>query len=188
MEKASRLVVDVPAVETERMRLRGHRIEDFALSAAMWADPVVARYVGGKPLSEEESWSRFLRYAGHWAMLGFGYWVAEEKGTGKFVGEVGFADYKREIEPSLKGIPEAGWVLASNAQGKGYATEAVLAVVAWGEAHLGAVRTACIIHPENAASIRVAEKCGYRELQLTRYKGHPALMLVRDPHGLKPNV
>jgi len=187
-EKSSRLVVAVPRVETERLVLRGHRIADFAESAAMWADPVVARYVGGKPLSEEESWSRFLRYAGHWAMLGFGYWVAEEKGTGNFVGEVGFADYKREIEPSLKGIPEGGWVLATNAHGKGYATEAVRAVVAWGEAHLVAVRTACIIHPENAASIRVAEKCGYRELQLTSYKGHPALMLVRDPHGLKPNV
>jgi len=166
------------------MLLRGHRIGDSAESAAMWADPVVARYVGGKPLSEDESWTRFLRYAGHWAMLGFGYWVAEEKGTGKFVGEVGFADYKRDIEPSLKGTPEVGWVLASQAHGKGYATEAVKAVIAWGEDHFGAVRTACIIHPDNAASIRVAEKCGYRELQRTSYKGQPTIMFIREPRQM----
>ena len=184
MEKSSRVVVDVHILTTERMLLRGHRIGDSAESAAMWADPVVARYVGGKPLSEDESWTRFLRYAGHWAMLGFGYWVAEEKGTGKFVGEVGFADYKRDIEPSLKGTPEVGWVLASQAHGKGYATEAVKAVIAWGEDHFGAVRTACIIHPDNAASIRVAEKCGYRELQRTSYKGQPTIMFIREPRQM----
>jgi RimJ/RimL family protein N-acetyltransferase len=47
--------------------------------------------------------------------MGFGYWVAEEKETGKFVGEIGFADYKRNLEPSLKGVPEIGWVLAGHA-------------------------------------------------------------------------
>ncbi len=52
----------------------------------MWGDSVVARYVGGKPLSEEETWTKLLRYVGHWAVLGFGYWVVEEKATGKFVG------------------------------------------------------------------------------------------------------
>ena len=175
-------------LETERLLLRGHRVEDFDDSSAMWADPVVARYVGGKALSEEECWTKFLRYFGHWAVLRFGYWVVEEKGTGKFVGEVGFADYKRDIEPSLKGVPEAGWVLASQAHGKGYATEAMRAVIAWGEAHFGAVRTACIIHPENAGSIRVAEKCGYREWQLASYKGQPAVMFVREPLELSPKV
>jgi RimJ/RimL family protein N-acetyltransferase len=102
------------------------------------------------------------------------------KSTGKFAGELGFADYKREIEPSLKGVPEIGWVLASHAHGRGYATEAVRAIVAWGDAHFESPRTACIIAPENLASIRVAEKCGYRELQLTSYKGRPTLMFVRE--------
>ena len=149
----------------------------------MWADPKVYRYIGGKPHTEEESWTRLLRYAGHWALLGFGYWVVEEKATGNFAGEIGFADYKRDLKPSLKGVPEIGWVLASHAHGKGYATEAVRAVTAWGDAHFGPVRTACIIHPENIASIRVAEKCGYRELQCTTYKGHAAMMFVRQPNA-----
>jgi RimJ/RimL family protein N-acetyltransferase len=97
----------------------------------MWADPIVTRYIGGKPLNAEESWARLLRYAGHWALLGFGYWVVEEKETGSFAGEIGFADYKRNMEPSLDGTPEIGWVIASEFHGKGYATEAVRAAVIW---------------------------------------------------------
>jgi len=57
-------------------------------------------------------------------------------------------------------------------------------VIAWGEDHFGAVRTACIIHPDNAASIRVAEKCGYRELQRTSYKGQPTIMFIREPRQM----
>src|SRR2546426_7424830 len=57
---------EVPVIETERLRLRGHRPEDFPDCAAMWADPVVTRYIGGKPLSEEEAWTRTLRCLGHW--------------------------------------------------------------------------------------------------------------------------
>jgi RimJ/RimL family protein N-acetyltransferase len=172
--------VEVPILETPRLRLRGHRLEDFVHSAAMWADPVVTRFIGGQPLTEEEAWTKFLRYAGHWALLGFGYWVVEEKATGDFVGEVGFADYKRDLQPSLKGVPEIGWVLASHTHGKGYATEAVRAAVAWGDAHFQSPRTACIIAPENQTSIRVAVKCGYREAQPAVYKGRPMLMYVRD--------
>ncbi|MBZ5526026.1 MAG: GNAT family N-acetyltransferase [Acidobacteriia bacterium] len=172
--------VEIPILETERLKLRGHRLHDFTHCAAMWADPGVTRHIGGKPLTEEESWTKFLRYAGHWSLLGFGYWLVEEKETGNFLGEIGFADYKRDLQPSLKGIPEIGWVLASQSHGRGYATEAVRAAVAWGDAHLPSARTACIIDPENLPSIRVAVKCGYRELQLATYKGQPTMMFVRD--------
>ena len=104
-----------------------------------------------------------------------------EKATGNFVGEIGFADYKRDMQPSLKGVPEIGWVFTSQAHGKGYATEAARGAIAWGDAHFQAARTACIIDPDNLPSIRVALKCGYRELQLTTYKGEPTIMFVREP-------
>ncbi len=171
--------VTVPVLETERLNLRGHREEDFTASSAMWADPVVTRHIGGRPLSAEESWSRLLRYVGHWALFGFGYWVVEEKASGNFIGELGFADYKRGMEPPLKGTPEIGWILATEFHGKGYATEAVRAAVAWGDRHFGAGPTACLIDPENLASIRVAEKCGYRKSHVATYKGHSSLVLVR---------
>ncbi len=172
---------EVPVLETARLKLRGHRLNDFTQCAAMWADPQVTQYIGGKPLTEEEAWTKFLRYVGHWRLLGFGYWAVEEKATGSFVGELGFADYKRDLQPSLNGTPEIGWVLASPAHGKGYATEAVRAAVAWGDAHFQSARTACIIAPENLASIRVAEKCGYCRPQPANYKGKPTLLFVREP-------
>jgi len=135
--------VTVPILETERLILRGHGVDDFTPCSAMWADPRVPRHLRDKPFTAEETWSRLLRYVGHWAVLGFGYWVVAEKETGGFVGEVGFADYKREIEPPLEGTPEIGWVFACQAHGKGYATE-VRAATAWGDAHFGTARTACI--------------------------------------------
>jgi RimJ/RimL family protein N-acetyltransferase len=168
-----------PIIETERLVLRAHRQDDFNDCLALWTDPDVTRFIGGKPSTREEVWARILRYVGHWSLLGFGYWAIEDKATGGFIGEVGFADFQREIEPSLAETPEIGWVLLPSTHGKGYATEAAKAAIAWGEKHFGPVRTACIIAPENELSIRVAQKCGYREFQRTTYKGHPTIMFVR---------
>jgi RimJ/RimL family protein N-acetyltransferase len=169
----------VPVVETTRLRLRGHRISDFAASAAMWADPIVTRHIGGRPFTAEEVWSKVLRYAGLWALLGYGYWVVEERSTSKFIGEVGFANFKREIDPSIGDTPEAGWVLASSAHGRGFGTEAVTAALAWGDDHFKGARTVCVIDPGNLASIGVARKVGYKAAERRSYKGASVLVSVR---------
>lgn len=168
--------MDVPALESERLSFRSHRLDDFDESAAMWADPSVTRHIGGSPFSAEETWTKLLRYVGLWQLLGFGYWVIREKASGRFVGEVGFADFHRQIEPSFRGAPEMGWALAPWAQGKGLATEAVRAASDWGRVHLRSSRTVCMIHPDNLASIRVAEKCGFEEFARTTYKGQPTVL------------
>ncbi len=160
---------DWPRVETLRLVLRGHRLEDYAASYAMWADPDVTRYIGGKPSSAEEVWARMLRYAGLWHMLGYGYWVISEKSSGNFIGEIGFADFKRDILPALD-VPEIGWALIPTAHGKGFATEAVQAALGWGTVHLPAPTTRCIIDPANQASCRVAEKCGFQQIGTALYK------------------
>jgi RimJ/RimL family protein N-acetyltransferase len=167
-------------IETERLRLRPHGPGDFEASAALWANSSVTRHIGGRPSTREEAWRRFLSYAGHWTVLGFGFWLVEEKLTGKFVGEVGFGDFKREIEPPMGDMPEGGWVIMPWAHGRGYATEAAAAALAFGEARYGWTRTACIIEPENLASIRVAEKLGYRESATTTYKDSKLLVFHRD--------
>jgi len=166
-------------LETERLRLRAYRVEDFPIIAAMWSDPIVNRYTTVQPLPPEETWAKTLRNAGLWSLLGFGYWALEEKATGGFVGELGFADFKRDIQPSLEGIPEMGWVLMSRVHGKGYATEAARCALQWATEHCGAKRAVCIIHDGNAPSVRVAEKCGFREYQHTRYKDHDVTIYSR---------
>lgn len=170
----------VPVVETERLHLRGHRLDDFDRCAALWADPVVTRFIGGKASTREESWMRLLRNVGHWSLLGFGYWVVEEKASGRFVGEIGFSELKREIEPGFEGVPEAGWVLAPGAHGRGFATEAVKAILAWGDKKFAGGPTVGIINPENTASIGVAAKCGYREIVRSTYKGAPIIQFRRE--------
>jgi RimJ/RimL family protein N-acetyltransferase len=170
---------EAPVVETPRLILRGYVIGDFPHVAATWADPVVVRYVSDHALTEEESWARFLRNVALWPMLGYGYWAATEKSTGRYVGDVGFADFKRKIEPSLKGVPEIGWVLAGWSHGRGYATEAAQAAIGWLERTLGPQRTVCIISDENRASLRVAEKVGYVEFARGEYKGSRMVMLER---------
>ena len=107
-------------------------------------------------------------------------WVVEEKATGTYAGEIGFADFKRDMDPPLDAPAEGGWVIAPGAQGKGYATEAVAAALAWVDARFRWTRTACVIEPDNAASIRVAEKCGYREAGRAHYKESDLLVFYRE--------
>lgn len=164
----------VPVLETDRLRLRDHRLEDFEALVTMWADPAVTRYIGGKISTREETWTRLLRHVGQWTLLGFGYWAIEEKQTGRFIGQAGFGDFGRFTEP-----PEIGSAIITSAHGQGYASEAVGAIVQWGDANLDRPRTTCIIHPENAASIRIAEKFGYTETQRTEYKGDPTIVYAR---------
>ena len=171
--------MQTPILETERLLLRGYRAGDFASSAALWSDPAVNLYTTVNPLSAEEAWSKMVRNAGLWSVLGYGYWAVEEKSSGEFVGDVGFADFKRDIQPSIADVPELGYVLRSQFHGKGYATEAIRAALAWLEQHVSAKRTVAVIHEGNVASIRTAGKFGYREFARTQYKSHNVILFER---------
>ena len=170
-----------PVLKTDRLTLREHRLEDFPAIAAMWTDPAVTRHIGGKPRPKEVVWTNFLRAAGLWAHLGYGYWVVVERASGDLIGEAGFGDFKREIVPSIEGEPELGYVLASKAHGKGYGSEITRALVAWGDLHFSNdQRMSCIVDPENIASLRVAEKCGFRETARGTYQGDEIIILHRE--------
>jgi RimJ/RimL family protein N-acetyltransferase len=172
-----------PVLETERLLLRGHDAGDFADCVAMWSEPVVVRYTIGDPSPASRTWLRILGYRGHWGLLGFGYWAVQEKSSGRYIGELGFADFKRDIRPSIEGIPELGWALAPWAHGKGYATEALKAAVAWGDLQFTSPRTACIIHRDNQRSFRVADRLGYKEILRAPTDAEPSAILVRAVGG-----
>ena len=168
-----------PLIETERLRLRPHHPDDLADCVAMWSDPGVVRYTIGEPSPPQKTWIRILAYRGHWALLSYGYWAVEEKASRRYIGELGFADFKRDIVPSIDGMPELGWALAPQFHGKGYATEALRAAVAWGDDHFAQRRTVCIIHRDNHRSFRVAEKLGYKPIFSAVGSAQPNTILAR---------
>jgi RimJ/RimL family protein N-acetyltransferase len=169
----------IPTLETERLILRPHRLADFDIYVEMWADPDVVRFIGGQPFDRENSWSRFLRTAGGWHYLGFGFFAIEEKATGLFVGEAGFHDLHRSLVPDIEGTLEAGWALMPTGQGWGYATEAMAAAIGWAEAAFPDQRMTCIINPDNLPSVRVAGRLGFVELSRTTYHEHPIIVFER---------
>ena len=170
---APRAGPDVPRVTTDRLVLRGHAKEDFQPSLAMWSDQSVVRFIGGAPASREETWARLLRYGGLWRLLGYGYWALEDRRTGRFVGEAGFADFKRPVKAELDELPEAGWAIAPCWAGRGYATEAMRAALEWLDRARPGVGSFCMISPANSASIKVAEKLGYLYDHAATYRDAP---------------
>ncbi len=165
----------VPVLETPRLRLRPHRATDFEALATIWADPEVTRHIGGRPFTREESWARMLRYAGLWRLCGFGYWAVEDRASAQYLGDLGFADFRRAMDPPAPALPEAGWVLAPHAQGRGVATEAAGAALAW----LGRP-CFCIIAPAHAGSLRVAAKLGFRQQGVACYREDQVVVLLRE--------
>lgn len=170
--------MNIPVLETERLRMRAHTLDDFPALAAMWSQEAVTHYIGGKPSRPDESWARLLRYRGLWPLLGYGYWAVEEKASGRFVGDIGFADFHRMMEPSIRGMPEVGWVLSPEFHGKGYGSEAVKAAFAWLDAEKPQ-RSVCIIDPANLPSLRLATRNGMREYARTTFMGDEVLLLQR---------
>ena len=161
--------MDIPVIETERLILRGHAPADFPAFAAMRADPAVMKFIGmGEPISEEEAWMKFQSMAGHWQLKGFGIWAIEEKASATLIGSLGYTDKKRPSSHPASGAREMGWSLAASAHGKGFASEALRAALGWGGEHFGAARVVCVISDGNDASVRLAERHGFKQFATAR--------------------
>lgn len=165
-------------LETERLILRMWREEDdFDAYARMCADPEVMRYLGGKTLTRPESWRHMAFIIGHWYLRGYGHWAVEEKASGQFIGRIGF------LNPD--GWPgfEIGWTLGREHWGKGYATEGARRALDYAFKELDKDHVISLIHPENQASIRVAERLGERPEGKAEIMGIEVLVygIDRDP-------
>ena len=148
-------------LNTDRLILRKHTVQDTDAIFQLATDPVVNQFIRGLPTSREEAWQRLLRYAGHWSLLGFGMFAVVERATGQLIGDVGLADFQRGLGDDFDGTPEAAWVFSGNAHGRGLALEAMAAALAWFDGQALSARSVCIIDPANAASIRLAGKLGF---------------------------
>ena len=160
--------------------MRGVRRADIDAYAATMADPAVYRQLTGKPFSREDSWRRLMMAVGQWPLLGYGYWAAELKANGRMVGQVGFADFERDMQPNISGEPEMGWIFDRSVHGQGIAREACEAALAWFESEFGPTEIPAIISIGNEPSMKLAERLDFVREPDGIYKNEP-IAIYRRP-------
>jgi len=161
-------------LETERLLLRQWRLDDFDTYEKMCADEEIMRYIGGKAFSRIEAWRHMAYLVGHWELLGYGHFAVEEKASGRFIGRIGF------LNPGGWPAFEIGWTLAREAWGKGFAIEGARRALDFAFKELDKPHVISLIHPENKASIRVAERLGEKVEGKTEVLGIPVLIYGID--------
>jgi RimJ/RimL family protein N-acetyltransferase len=161
-------------IETERLLLRMFCEDDFEDYATLCASPDVMRFLGGKPFSRVEAWRHMAMMIGHWYFRGYGYFAAEEKASGRFIGRVGFTN--------SAGWPgfELGWTIAPEFQGRRFATEGGRRLLQYAFEDLDMSHVISLIHRDNGPSIRVAERLGESLEGSTEVMGMPVLIYGID--------
>ena len=163
-------------LETERLLLRHLRLEDLEALAAIQADPETMRYMASGPLDWERTAQNLDRCIALQAEKGFSLWAAIEKSGGRLIGRCGLLPH------SLQGRDEVeiAYLIARSHWGLGLATEAALALRDHGFDGLGLDRLVSIIHRDNLASRRVAEKVGLRPERMIQYMNHRCWLYAID--------
>ncbi len=173
----------IPELVSDRLVPRGMGKADFAGFAAVWQEPEVVRYIGAKPRPLSESWGAFLRIAGSWAVDGFGQWAITRRSDGRYLGQCGFFMAVRGLGADFEEVPEAGWVLATDAHGQGYGREAVGTAHAWFDAQSFGGCSVAMIELGHAGSFAIAERLGYRALREVEDRGDRVMLLRREVAG-----
>ncbi|SPH16635.1 hypothetical protein DEA8626_00145 [Defluviimonas aquaemixtae] len=149
---AATLAAAIPVIETERLTLRAPRIGDFGAYAEIYMSD---RWPGHHAATREEVWLDYCQMIAGWLLRGTGVMAIERREGGALLG---FVILNHEYgDPEL----ELGWVLTAEAEGRGYATEAARALRD-DAAAMGLTELVSYIDPENARSVRVAERLGAR--------------------------
>ncbi|MGW0932038.1 GNAT family N-acetyltransferase [Streptomyces sp. NPDC002644] len=146
-------------LETDRLVLRAFTPADADHLLALDGDPEVMRFInGGRPTSREVIGTRTLPRLLHdypcWGTRG--YWAAEEKATGAFLGWFEF----RPLDEHDAAVVELGYRLNKASWGRGYATEGSRALIRKGFTELGVRRVTANTMTVNSRSRRVMEKSG----------------------------
>jgi [ribosomal protein S5]-alanine N-acetyltransferase len=164
-------------METDRMTLRQMTPGDVEHLLGIFSDPEAMRfYPGTKDRAETEGWIgwNLESYQKH----GFGLWIAELRTTGEFVGQCGLVRQEVDGQPEV----EIGYLFLRRVWGQGLATEAARASRDYAFDRLGYRRLISLIHPENRASQRVAEKVGMTlEKQVVKWERQLCVYAMARP-------
>jgi RimJ/RimL family protein N-acetyltransferase len=158
---------DYEPIVTGRLVLRRSRPEDAPAISVYRSDPEVNRQQGwdrtdpdGVRAEIEEMAGRLPGEPGGWVQF-----TVEERETGRLVGDIGLSP--ADGEP---GVIKVGYTIAPAFQGRGYASEAIGALVDYAFGTLGADVVRAYASAENVPSIRVAEKVGMRLMERFRHR------------------
>jgi len=171
-----RPAVAMISLETDRLLLRPFQESDLDAYATMTADPEVMRFMDG-PQDRTTAWRSMAGCLGHWVLRGYGLWAVEERASGQLIGRIGLIN--PEGWPGL----EVGWLLARPHWGQGYATEGARAALGHAFDIQQADHVISLINPQNAASIRVAERLGERFERKIEFFGGETLVYGIDRPG-----
>ncbi|MEV7320399.1 GNAT family N-acetyltransferase [Streptomyces sp. NPDC093970] len=164
---------------TDRLVLRHWRDSDLGPWAEMNADPEVREHLGD-PLTREQSDASVAAFRAEFDRRGYGWWAVEVRATGGFIGFAG-------LDAVDDGMPftgvEIGWRLARPAWGRGYATEAALAVLAHG---FDALALPEILAVTTAANLR--SRAVMRRIGMTRNPADDFDDPTAPPGPLRPSV
>jgi RimJ/RimL family protein N-acetyltransferase len=157
----------LPSFETQRLLVRPRQIADLNVCLAMDRDPAVLRYLDVPWRTPQEHRQFLINRITRAYPDGLGYWsVVLKLVPAAFIGWVLLIPYDA-AGPEI----EIGWRFLRSAWGNGFASEASLPVLRHGFETAGLDRVVADIHPDNAASLRVAEKLGLRFIGERKTKG-----------------
>lgn len=139
-------------LETPRLRLRRIVAADWPAIHRYMSDPAVTRWLPEGRLDAAQAQAFARRHAGRSARAV----AVTERESGQLIGHMPFHPW---FGPATQ---EIGWVIAAEAQGRGFATEAAGALMAHAFGALGCHRVIATCQPQNTASWRVMEKLGMR--------------------------
>ncbi len=127
-------------------------------------DSDVIQYTGDIPFESIEDARNFLEAYSDYRRNGYGRWAVEHLNTSTFLGWCGLKLHE-------DGMVDLGYRFLKSQWGKGYATEASLACIAYGFDHLGLNEIVGRTAQENTASVKVLEKCGMAFWKIDECKG-----------------
>jgi RimJ/RimL family protein N-acetyltransferase len=143
----------VDILSTDRLRLRPLTPDDTDRLLEALGDPEAMRhYPAPKSRPEVERWITWATES--YAANGFGLWAIERLEDGAFLGDCG-----PMLQPVMgRELPEIGYHLVRREWGRGYATEAAAAALAWTLRETRFERVCSIVSPANERSRRVAAR------------------------------